>query len=162
LVFSGVPEVVSFDPAIAALSVGVAGAGLLAGFAIYRRYRVPDPVTRLGPAYTFLENKYYLDEIYFRGVVKPVRDRLSAGVYWTNQHILDGAVNGLAALTRVAARLVAWIDRTIIDGTYNGVGRLTGVSGGLLKYIQSGNVQWYAAGLFVGIAALTVVFIRVA
>jgi NADH-quinone oxidoreductase subunit L len=161
-VFVGSPEAVSFDPAVASLSVAVAGAGLLIGYAIYRRYRVPDPITRLGPAYTVLENKYYLDDVYFRGVVKPVRDQLSAAVYWTNQHVLDGAVNGAAVLTRAIARAVAWIDRTIIDGAYNGAGKLTGVSGGLLKYVQSGNVQWYAAGLFLGVAALTVVFIRVA
>ena len=31
-----------------------------------------------------------------------------------------------------------------------------------MKYIQSGNVQWYAAGLFVGVVALAIVFIKIA
>ena len=34
--------------------------------------------------------------------MRPIQYDLSAGVYWTNQHILDGVVNGAAALTRGA------------------------------------------------------------
>jgi NADH-quinone oxidoreductase subunit L len=52
------------------------------------------------------------------------------------------------------------VDRRIIDGAVDAAASVTGESGGLLKYLQSGNVQWYAIGLFVGVIALTVVFIR--
>ena len=34
------------------------------------------------------------------GIVYPIRDRVSAGVYWFNQHVLDGVVNGAASVTR--------------------------------------------------------------
>jgi NADH-quinone oxidoreductase subunit L len=93
--------------------------------------------------------------------VYPVRDRWSAAVYWFNQHVLDGVVNGAAVLARASAAVVSWFDRTVIDGIVNGTGRTAGRSGNALKYLQSGNVQWYAVGLFVGVIALTIVFIRI-
>ena len=57
--------------------------------------------------------------------------------------------------------MVAWFDRNVIDGIVNGAGETAGRTGSVLKYLQSGNVQWYAVGLFVGVIALAVVFIRV-
>jgi NADH-quinone oxidoreductase subunit L len=58
--------------------------------------------------------------------------------------------------------VIAWFDRNVIDGFVNAAGESAGEAGGLLKYIQSGNVQWYAVGLFVGVIALTIVFIKAA
>ena len=83
-------------------------------------------------------------------------------MYWYNQHVLDAIVNGAATLARGRRRAIMWIDRNIIDGFVNGLGETAGSSGGLLKYLQSGNVQWYAVGLFVGVIALAIVFIRIA
>jgi NADH-quinone oxidoreductase subunit L len=54
-----------------------------------------------------------------------------------------------------------WFDRNVIDGIVNGSGRTAGRTGNALKYLQTGNVQWYAVGLFVGVLALTIVFIRI-
>jgi NADH-quinone oxidoreductase subunit L len=90
-----------------------------------------------------------------------VRDTWSAAVNWFNQVVIDGVVNGAAALTRAFAQVIAWFDRTAIDGAVNGAGEVAGRTGNVLKYLQSGNVQWYAVGLFVGVIALAVVFIRV-
>ena len=59
--------------------------------------------------------------------------------------------------------MVAWFDRNVIDGFVNGDrGTCAGQAGGALKYIQSGNVQWYAVGLFVGVVALTIIFVKIA
>ena len=54
-----------------------------------------------------------------------------------------------------------WFDRNVIDGIVNGSGRAAGRSGRALKYLQTGNVQWYAVALFVGVLAMTIVFIRI-
>jgi len=48
-----------------------------------------------------------------------------------------------------------------VTGAVNGSGRTAGRTGNALKYLQTGNVQWYAVGLFVGVLALTIVFIRI-
>ena len=50
---------------------------------------------------------------------------------------------------------------TVDDATGGNTGGVTDTSGGLLKYLQSGNVQWYAVVLFVGVIALTIVFTRI-
>jgi hypothetical protein len=43
----------------------------------------------------------------------------------------------------------------------NAAGNLAGFTGGLLRYIQSGNVQRYAAFLFTGIVVLAIIFTRI-
>ena len=142
------------------VSTLAAGLGLLAGWSLYRQRTEEDPLrSAVGPLWTVLENRYYIDAFYMTAIVYPVRDRLSAAVYWTNQNILDGVVNGMGILARALARLVSWFDRMVIDGFVNSVGDTAGEAGGLLRYLQSGNMQWYAVGLFVGVIALTIVFI---
>jgi NADH-quinone oxidoreductase subunit L len=155
------PEVVKFAPLIAGMGTLATVAGIGVGWLIYRDRTTVDPMQRrLGGFWTVLLNRYYIDDFYMAAIVRPVRDRLSAFVYWTNQKVLDGVVNGAATLARGLARVVMWIDRTIIDGAVNGLGQITGESGGLLKYLQSGNVQWYAVALFAGVLVLTAFFIR--
>ena len=43
------------------------------------------------------------------------------------------------------------------DGIVNGAGEGAGKTGNALKPLQTGNVQWYAVALFVGVIALAVV-----
>ena len=162
-VFFEHPHEGTFVAWIALLGTVVAVGGLLLGYALYKQRKERDPMeSALGPMWNVLQNRYYIDAFYMRAIVYPTRDTLSAAVYWTNQHVLDAIVNGAATLARVASRAIMWIDRNIIDGFVNGLGETAGSSGGLLKYLQSGNVQWYAAGLFVGVIALAIVFIRIA
>ena len=120
-----------------------------------------EPLRALGPLYVVLENKYYLDEIGWRGIVRPVRDQVSAATYWTNQHVLDAAVNATAWVTHKVAGVANLFDRRVIDGAVNAAAGTAGFTGGLLRYLQSGNVQRYAAFLFAGIVLLAIVFTRV-
>jgi NADH-quinone oxidoreductase subunit L len=163
-VFFEQPHEAEFVFWIAAASSLVALGGIAIGWLAYREAdTVADPMQpRLGGVWTLLAHRFYIDDFYMAAIVLPVRDTLSAAVYWTNQNIIDGLVNGTAALTRATSRLIAWVDRNIVDGAVNFVGAITGESGGLLKYLQSGNVQWYAVVLFVGVIAITIVFVRVA
>jgi NADH-quinone oxidoreductase subunit L len=150
-----------FVPWVALLSTLAAAGGILIGYALYRDYRERDPLTSLGGAYTLVSNKFYLDDIYWKGIIRPVRDNLSAAVYWTNQNILDAAVNGAAAFARALGRGVRRFDDTVIDGIVNGLANIAGFTGGLLRYIQSGNVQRYAAFLFTGVVVLAIIFTRI-
>jgi NADH-quinone oxidoreductase subunit L len=111
--------------------------------------------------YTVLERKYYLDDVYWKWIIRPIRDPAAAFVYWTNQTILDGAVNGAGSLTKAWSRAIAWFDRTVIDGAVNGAAHIAGFTGGVLRYIQSGNVQRYAVVLFAGVLILAVIFTRI-
>jgi len=160
-VFFEVPEPVTFVLWVATLSILAVGLGVLAGWYVYREQPEPDPVLQLGWFSGLLVNKFYLDEVYMNGIVLPVRDRVSAAVVWFDRNVLDGAVNGTARLTKDLALGTDEFDRTVIDGAVNGMAQTAGFTGGLLRYLQSGNVQRYAAFLFVGIVVLAIVITRV-
>ena len=161
-VFVEHPEEIELIPWIALLSIAAALLGVITGYLVYRRQPDPDPTLELGPLSTVLVNKYYLDDVYMRFIVFPIRDGASAAVYWFNQNVLDGVVNGTAVLTRGVSQVVSWFDRTVIDGAVNGAGHTASGVSSVLRFIQSGNVQWYAVALFVGVIALTIVFVRIA
>jgi NADH-quinone oxidoreductase subunit L len=160
-VFFEEPEAVHLVAWVATLSIGIALLGVIAGYLVYRRWQERDPIRSLGPVYTLLENKYYLDDIYWKGIIRPIRDPIAAAVYWFDQKVLDGVVNGSAGVTRGSAEVVNAFDRKVIDGAVNGSANLAGFTGGLLRYIQSGNVQRYAAFLFTGVVVLAIIFTRI-
>ena len=142
-------------------SVAVALIAIWLGFQLFLKDRWQYRITE-GPfswAYRFVENKYYLDDLYMGRIVRPVQYTLSKAAYWTNQNILDGAVNGAAAGTVATARGTYVIDQEVVDYAVNGAAGLTGWSGGLLRYIQTGNVQRYAAVLFLSVAAFVAIFV---
>jgi NADH-quinone oxidoreductase subunit L len=149
-----------FSYGFAGVSILGALAGILVGYRLYARWRERDPLRSLGPGYTLLERKYFLDDIYMRGVVRPIQYPIASATYWTNQNILDGLVNAAGWATRKIAGGVDLIDRKGVDGAVNGVAIGTGLTGGLLRYIQSGNVQRYAVFLFVGVAILAILMTR--
>jgi NADH-quinone oxidoreductase subunit L len=154
-------HIAGFDFALAGLSVAVALGGIAAGLLLYRRFRSRDPLRRLGGLYTFLDRKYFLDDIYLGGIVRPIQYPIARAVDWTNTRILDGIVNGVGKLTGLFGRGTDAVDRRVVDGAVNRVAIGTGWTGGLLRYVQSGNVQRYAVFLFAGVAILAVIFTRV-
>ncbi len=134
--FFGEPFLIEpVDYGFAAISLVGAAAGIAVGYGLYRRWRDPDPLRKLGPAYTLLERKYYLDDIYERGLVRSI------------QYPMADAVDA--------------VDRKVVDGAVNGVGLTARGLGGLLRYLQSGSVQRYAVFLFAGVVILALIFTRV-
>ncbi len=77
---------------------------------------------RLGVFWRVLQHRYYIDDFYMNAIVLPVRDRASAAVYWFNQNVLDGIVNGAAVVAYWFSGVIMWIDRNVIDGAVNGAG----------------------------------------
>ncbi|HEX2049787.1 MAG TPA: NADH-quinone oxidoreductase subunit L [Actinomycetota bacterium] len=142
-------------------SLLIAGAAIWLGVQLFarNRWRVDVLAGPFAWAYRFVGNKYYLDDLYLRGVVRPVQYPLARATYWSNQRVLDGAVNGSATGTLAAARTTYdKVDQGAVDRVVNGAAGLTGMTGGFLRYVQSGNVQRYAAVLFAAIALFVAVF----
>jgi NADH-quinone oxidoreductase subunit L len=137
----------------------VALAAIWIGIQLFHRQRWRIDL-KAGPfawAYRLVENKYYLDDLYLNGIVRPIQYPIARGANWSNQRILDGVVNGAGIGTVALARpTYAVIDQQVVDFAVNGAAGLTGLSGGLLRYIQSGNVQRYAAVLFASVAVFVV------
>ncbi|MEO8665636.1 MAG: NADH-quinone oxidoreductase subunit L [Ignavibacteria bacterium] len=88
------------DPALSselflvALSVIVSIIGITLAFKKYSKKETFEPESGIGKV---LENKYYIDEAYEKGVVEPIQ-KVSEGFLWKifDMKIIDGAVNGIA------------------------------------------------------------------
>jgi NADH-quinone oxidoreductase subunit L len=125
----------TLDLGIAAAGTLVALAGLALGSSLYRS-GLPqrEYLERVPAVWTILRRAFFLDDLYDAVFVRPIRGALAKGAVWFDRNVIDGVVNGLASGTR----------------------RVSGV----LRYVQNGQVQWYAAALFAGVVVVSLIFSR--
>ena len=125
------------EPGVAGLSLVIAGAGILLGFATYYWKSISAPAVqrRFSGVHKLLINKYYLDDIYL----------------WLIRKVVIGVSN-----------LFQVFDLGVIDGIVNGVGRTLAASGSALREAQTGRVQNYGLAFFGGVVIVVVftVFLR--
>ena len=120
-------------------------------------------VKLLGLGHKFLVNKYYLDVLYEKVIVRSIAYPIASAAYWFNQNILDGVLHGLANSTK---KLSGWvyknIDQRVVDGTVNNSATFTKSVGTAAQPTQSGKVSQYGALLFsaAAVAALVLVIIN--
>jgi NADH-quinone oxidoreductase subunit L len=144
-------------PAIVIVALGFV-VSLLISRGLYNRERfalkgLTERNALAGAGYRFLANKYYLDALY-GAIVKAVAYPISKAVYWTNQRVLDGVVNGTGVGGRKSGEWIYRnIDQRVVDGAVNGSGSAARSTGGALRPLQSGKVNQYGALLF-GAAAV--------
>jgi NADH-quinone oxidoreductase subunit L len=104
--------------------------------------------------YKFLVNKYYLDYLYEKIIVRAVAYPISKAAYWVNQNVLDATVD---AVGEGGKRTGQWIydniDQKIVDGAVNASGTVASETGHGLQSTQSGKIHQYGALIF-GAAAL--------
>src|SRR5712692_6525611 len=73
------------------------------------------PLARAG--YTFLDQKYFLDALYTDGIVYAIKSPIARAIYWFDQNVIDGIVNGVAIGSRAVAGFVYdFIDPDIVAG----------------------------------------------
>ncbi len=155
----------------ALLSLAIVAAGLVSSWfvcvALYtKRNRhlvgLTDRVRPLRAGYAFLANKYYLDDLYEKVIVKGIAGPIAAAAYWINQYVIDGIVN---AAGRGGRMVGGWfyrnIDQRVVDGAVDGAGTVATGTGSALRPIQSGKVNQYGALLFGAAAVGAVVLVIV-
>ncbi len=115
---------------MAILSLAIAVAGIVVALRFYRwRPEIPARmVERYPKAYRVLLNKYYVDELYDAVFVEPIR-------------------NGSVWLWRK-------IDDVVIDGSVNGVAAVVRVGSLVLRRVQTGYVMNYVLSFIVGVVAI--------
>ena len=168
----GVPGPPEFSWANAAPSIVLVAAGFVISLFICRglynsdRFALKGITQRSNPlraGYNFLSNKYYLDHLYEKVVVRGVAHPIAKAANWVNQNVIDGAVNGVGISTR---KLGGWvyrnIDQRVVDGAVNGTGAAARGTGSVLRPVQSGKVNQYGALLFgaAAVAALVLVIVN--
>nr|HPI38883.1 NADH-quinone oxidoreductase subunit L [Ignavibacteriaceae bacterium] len=122
----------------------VALLGILLAFVIYQwKYLSADKLqARLKPLHKFSYNKWYFDELYNFAAVG-LTLAISRFLAWFDLKIIDGIVNGSAAVTRFFARFSGGFDNIVVDGLVNLTAYLSGVLGIFLRKMQTGKVQTY-------------------
>jgi len=83
----------------------------------------------LGPIYTLLIRKYFIDELY---------DRI-----FLMRFLVDGVFV-----------VLQWIDTHIIDGAVNGVAVVTMAGGKVMRRLETGQLQVYGLAIFIGILVI--------
>jgi NADH-quinone oxidoreductase subunit L len=120
------PLHVTVAGSVIATAVSLAGVAVVT--ALYRRRPAEDPANVMGAALmAMLLNGFYLDTVYDRAIVRPVK---------------------------AIARAVVDVDNRGVDATVVGAGHGAGLAGGGLRWLQNGNAQRYATGLVLGVVAV--------
>jgi NADH-quinone oxidoreductase subunit L len=158
-----------FNFLVAGTSVGVALLGVFLSWLLYsRRYqkfqempagkRPDDPLRpMLGPVFSLLEHKYWVDELYWTVILNPyiaVSRFLSDTIDWRFWHnwFHDIVIaRSFHWLTRV---LSVQVDLGFIDGIANWLGRSTQALAGRLRRLQTGYVRTYALSVFIGVVII--------
>jgi len=140
-------------------SVGVALTGILIARAMYLTKSLsPDSVAKLfgGKLYDLVYNKYWIDEIY--GVVFVngllLVTRVSAAF---DTYIIDGIVNGAAAVVRGVSWFNGLLDKYVVDGAVNAVAFVTMGIGGRFRRLQTGSINGYLYAVVAGVLVVMVV-----
>jgi len=114
--------------AIVSLAIAVAGVLVATRFYVWRPEAPGRMVNAFPETYRVLLNKYYVDELYDAAFVEPIRD----GSVWLwekfDSLVIDGSVDGIAALVRMGSTV--------------------------LRRVQTGYVMNYVLGFIVGVVAI--------
>ncbi|CAA9273192.1 MAG: NADH-ubiquinone oxidoreductase chain L [uncultured Acidimicrobiales bacterium] len=159
IVAAGVPEpLFNVGVAVGTSLAALVGLGIAYGWWFAGARFGLDGISRrnklAGAGFRLLEQKYYLDALYERVIVRGIKGPVATAAYWFNQNVLDGIIHGTASGARRAASFTYDVlDQEVVDGTVNGVGAgATGLGRGF-KHMASGKVQQYVAYLIGGAAA---------
>ncbi len=148
----------NFNIGVAAIStlLGLIAIGL--SWLLYGRKPVeagqPDPLRTTGPVFTFLNRKWYWDELYDAVFVRPyvkLGEFLAVTIDWKFWHdfvhdrIIGDAFRGWGAI------LSQPIDQGIVDGAVNGIAQLVDGSSQELRKTQTGYVRNYALAVALGV-----------
>jgi len=114
---------------------------------------------RIPVLYPLLEHKYYIDDFYMNGIVRPLRGPVARAVDWFNGHVIDLVINGAGFVATRVAKVVYWFDQRGVDGAINASAAAAGGSSGMLRRLQTGRVQQYVFLIVAGVVVLVAGFI---
>lgn len=158
-----------FNVQVAAISTGLALIALFLAWLVYgRRYQAqqklpaaerPDDPLRpiLGPVFTLLENKYWVDEVYWTLFLNPyiaLSKFLADVIEWRFWHDWFHNVVLLNGYNRFTEWLATAFDLKVIDGLANGLARWTERFAAWLRRSETGYVRNYALSVFLGLVII--------
>lgn len=140
------------------LAMGCSVVGFLAAFSMYflraaRRAGAPK-LAVFRPFYAISQHGWYIDQVYDYAIVGTtlLTARITA---WSDEHLIDGAVNASAAGTVLIARIIGYFDRFVVDGVVKLLGASVQFLGLMARSLQTGRIQTYLAWV---VASVIVIF----
>jgi NADH-quinone oxidoreductase subunit L len=146
------------------VSVIVALGGLFLGWWVYGRKPLEageeDPLVRpLGPAFTFLYNKWYWDELYQLVLVQPTEWFSETFVYqWVDKGIIDGTLHIIARTVYRIGQYMKRFEEVVISGGVDWIKDQFLEMARDFRTIQTGKLQEYAL-VSAGIASVLALLI---
>lgn len=134
---SAAPHSAAEEWALMGVSVTLALISAAVSFVMYaRKTDAADKVAlAMGPAYRLVDNKYFVDELYFKTLINP--------------------------LIRISQDLWQYVDVNVVDKTTHKLTDLVRGGGSLVRSLQNGNMQQYAMYVVLGVViTLTFVLMR--
>src|SRR5439155_1156925 len=137
-----------------AMSMGVAGLGIVLAWSMYAVPQVPPERFAKAPGAAFihrmLTKRYWIDDVY-DAIGRTVIVGVARGLDWFDRNVVDGIVNAVGrGGMRVAVQSDVF-DRRVIGGAVNAVSLETIRTSWRLRQRESGQVQSYAWVMVVGI-----------
>ncbi len=126
------------------ISIIMAGLGILIAYLGYLKWIINPAVwqKRLGILYQGMFHKWWIDEVYNAVFVRGVH--LTAKILaFFDLYVIDGIVNGAAAIWRGISYAHGWFDNNIVDGLVNGTAWFFAAWGRFVRLFQTGNLQRY-------------------
>jgi NADH-quinone oxidoreductase subunit L len=158
-----------FNFLVAGTSVGIALIGVFLAWLLYsRRYRKlqelpagkrPDDPLRpmLGPVFSLLEHKYWVDELYWTVILNPyiaVARFLADVIDWRFWHNWFHDIVIARSFQWFTGGLSIKIDLGIIDAISNWLGRATQALASSMRRLQTGYVRTYALSVLIGVVII--------
>jgi len=113
----------------------------------------------MGGIYKFLVHKWYFDELYWAVFVRPCM-AIARFCHQIDKVLIDGLVDGSAAVTALLSRLEGVFDMIAVDRLVDLTGKAVYAIGDWSRSIQTGRLRNYLmflavalVGLFAGVVA---------
>ncbi len=141
------------------LSLFVALTGIFIAFLMYQWKKInPDKIaSAVKPLYKLSYNKWYFDEIYDKTFVAGTL-AFSRFLAWFDLKVIDGIVDGSAAITKLFSRASGFFDNNVVDGFVNLSAYLSGILGLGFRKLQTGKVQTYVVLVIFSLVILLFLF----
>jgi len=154
-----------FNFVVAGLSTVIALVAIGLSYLVYGQRPMTtmlDPLERLGRAFTFLNGKWYVDELYHAIIIQPFEDIgrfLAYAVDWELWHDIFHD-NIIAGGFRWIANFTAWsVDKGVVDSFFDGLASLVRDWADIFRRFQTGYVRNYALAVLFGAVVVLGVFL---
>ena len=156
------PPAFNVASALIALAFAAAGLSLAAAFYLARMY---NPARLVGDGgvvrgiYTFLENRWYINAVYYRVFVDPAIGFARWSIVNVEDRVLSKINTGGVLLGFYLSSAGNWVDAKIVDGVANGFSSTGQSLSRAARRVQTGITEQYILVFSTGLVVLLILFV---